>query len=73
MEWKNLKSNRCPQCRADLTRMSPSYKATKVIVCPKDCGFHIGQDKFEEIVGSITRKNLKSFSKENSLEDLNNL
>lgn len=46
MKWANLKNNKCPKCNASL-----SFQG-KIIVCSKECGFKIREERMSEIVSS---------------------
>lgn len=78
MNWKNLKYNRCPQCRAELTSTKPAPRTrshVSVIVCSKDCGFSIRPQRMKELVAQQNSKRFNSFghSAESNQELLNNL
>ena len=62
MNWKNLRSNLCPKCGADLTGNGKYAGCTK-------CDFTISTEKLEKIIVNI---NKQSFKKE-SEEEINSL
>ena len=57
MEWKLLKSNKCPQCRKDLSNAKSVETSTGPGVSHA-CGFTIGNHKFSEIVADRVSKDL---------------
>jgi DNA-directed RNA polymerase subunit RPC12/RpoP len=68
LEWKNLKSYRCPRCGAKMW----TNKTHHVCMNPK-CEFRIGQKRFDDIVYSLNNKKEPVDEYEANLSALNNM
>lgn len=68
MNWKNLKSNKCPKCELPLKDIG------EYMACSK-CIFSINKEKFEKIVNDLYKPYTKSKDSisDDNLSELNNL
>lgn len=69
MRWSNLKNNKCPKCNKNLS----IFYSTDTHNFECSCGFRIKEQRFKEIVSGIKEREINSFSRETTLEELNNL
>ena len=69
MDWQQLKQNSCPGCGASLQAeiFSATYR------CNKECGFKIGEEKFDKIMRDMTEGKFVVPDVDENLSGLNNL
>lgn len=68
MHWKNLQNNKCPKCGEELEFFHSGH-----ITCSRKCGFHISEDRMEELVTKMNAERIKERQPDEHLEELNNL
>lgn len=68
MNWKNLRTNRCPKCPC---KLHPIQSGGLIMCNSKKCDFKIKPDRMKEIVSGMNEKEVEKSI--NNQELLNNL
>ena len=69
MDWQQLKQNKCPSCGTGLE--AEIFDA--MYHCGNRCGFKISEERFDSLLGDMTKGKFVEPEEEDNLQGLSNL